>query len=153
MPWFDLNFGKHSGRSLPEVIFKDADWFFWAGNAGVFNNRGAFLEQAQSIWQRATAIRIPEAFSGHVAQYVVNRPTGLLQEMILIPAESHRYEHAYYTEDHIDLSVPRWLKDYDKRGFKQIIRDLKFYLFGNTSARMSKQRCEDFFSDDNNFVL
>jgi hypothetical protein len=30
MYWTKLNFGKHKGLTLPQVILKDADWFFYA---------------------------------------------------------------------------------------------------------------------------
>ena len=42
MKWTTLTFGKHDGKTLPEIIIKDADWFFWAianrrlqGRAGI----------------------------------------------------------------------------------------------------------------------
>jgi len=30
MTWSILKFGKHKGRTLPQVLFQDPDWFFWA---------------------------------------------------------------------------------------------------------------------------
>ena len=30
MNWTTINFGKHQGKTLPQVILDDADWFFWA---------------------------------------------------------------------------------------------------------------------------
>ena len=41
MKWTTLNFGKHAGLSLPQIILCDADWFFWALNKGVFWGRQA----------------------------------------------------------------------------------------------------------------
>lgn len=35
MSWTALEFGRHTGRSLPQVMFADPDWFFWAVEAGV----------------------------------------------------------------------------------------------------------------------
>jgi hypothetical protein len=39
MRWTTLNFGRHAGRSLPEIVVSDADWFFWAFKVDVFKDR------------------------------------------------------------------------------------------------------------------
>src|SRR2546429_568840 len=57
MRWTTLNFGKHSGRSLPEIILCDADWFFWAVANSVF--QGRLSREAKELMSRATAIVIP----------------------------------------------------------------------------------------------
>lgn len=58
MKWTTLNFGKHSGLSLPQIILSDADWFFWALNKGVFWGRLAI--EAEELAARARAIKIPK---------------------------------------------------------------------------------------------
>jgi len=30
MAWSTLPFGKHKGKTLPQIVFADPDWFFWA---------------------------------------------------------------------------------------------------------------------------
>lgn len=34
MPWSIVSFGRHSERTLPQIIFSDPDWFFWAIEKG-----------------------------------------------------------------------------------------------------------------------
>jgi hypothetical protein len=58
MKWTTLNFGKHAGLSLPQIILADADWFFWAYNRDVFWGRLAV--EAEELAARATAIKIPK---------------------------------------------------------------------------------------------
>ena len=29
MSWSVVPFGKYSGKTLPEIIVRDLDWFFW----------------------------------------------------------------------------------------------------------------------------
>lgn len=53
----------------------------------------------------------------------------------------------------IDLSIPWKVKHNDKLGYKNLIKSLKYYLFGDESIRLTKTVCEDFFSDDQNFIL
>jgi hypothetical protein len=31
MRWATLTFGKHAGKTLPEIILSDADWVFLGG--------------------------------------------------------------------------------------------------------------------------
>jgi hypothetical protein len=53
----------------------------------------------------------------------------------------------------IDLGVAHRIASYDKLGSKALISSAKYALFRNTSARMTKERCEAFFEDHGNFVL
>ena len=45
------------------------------------------------------------------------------------------------------------LADYDKSGYKNFLMQMRAILFGNRSIRMTKQRCEEFFDNDDNFDL
>jgi hypothetical protein len=152
MPWTPVGFGKHSTLTLPQIIFKDPDWFFWAIEQRAFDSRPTLAPQAREIDLKARAIKIPSAYAGRIAQYVVHRPTGKIQELNLIEPSAHRTEHATY-RNVIDLSVPREFAGYDKSGCHQLIRNVKFYVFGAATARMTRQRCEAFFDDDDNFAL
>jgi hypothetical protein len=58
-----------------------------------------------------------------------------------------------WREDRLDLSVPRRLKSYDKLGSRLLIRQFKEYFFDRKATRLTKQKCEAFFSDKSNFIL
>ncbi|MGA2223235.1 MAG: hypothetical protein ABSH41_02185 [Syntrophobacteraceae bacterium] len=51
------------------------------------------------------------------------------------------------------MRVPRMLAEYDKSGYKIFLRQMKSILFGKPDVRMTKQRCEEFFDNDDNFDL
>lgn len=150
MKWTTFSSGDHQNITFPQLLFKDADYFFWAAEAGAFNN--GLAEEVGRIYSRATSVRIPSRFPDHIAQYVTHRPTGSFQELNLIHKDDHRYQHALY-RDVIDFRVPRQLKSRDKMGYRLLVKNLKFYLFNSETVRLSKQLCESFFSDDTNFVL
>jgi len=57
MSWSVLSFGKYKGKSLPEIILIDLDWFYWM--APKFYGRLA--EEAQDLARKARAIKIPKA--------------------------------------------------------------------------------------------
>ena len=37
--WSTLEIGKHAGRSLPQILFSDPDYFFWAVEKKIFQGR------------------------------------------------------------------------------------------------------------------
>ena len=43
MRWSTVPFGKYKGKTFPEIIVRDADWFFWA----LPNLYGTLAEEAQ----------------------------------------------------------------------------------------------------------
>src|ERR1035441_8332654 len=57
MYWTELMFGKHYGKTLPQLAFTDPDYLFWALAEGVFNRYG-LRGEARLVCQRATHIRI-----------------------------------------------------------------------------------------------
>ena len=149
MPWTPLGFGKHSELTLPQILFKDPDWFFWAMENRVFSTR-VTLPEANDINRKARNITIPDQYPDHIAQYAMHRPTEKFQELDLIKSGDHRTVHATYKRT-IDLSTPREFAGYDKSGCRHLIHNVKFYLFGSRSAKMTRQRCEEFFDNPANF--
>lgn len=145
MAWSTVNFGKHSGKTLPQIVFTDPDWFFWAVEDGIF--KGPLANQAKTLNARTRTIRIPENDSGALtAEYYLHQPTGKFAHMEIVPASRPQHEGSSVTfrKDMIDLSVPRQIAPCDKLGCKNLISSVKSVLFGSASARMTKERCEAF---------
>ncbi len=150
MDWTTINFGKYEGKTLPQVIFDDPDWFFWAYGTNAF--KGGLAQEAREVYRRARSIRIPEQDGQKMLiEYRVDPSTGKFATMFLIP-EGPVFERQTVSPV-IDFCVPRSLAPYDKLGNKNFVLALKAILFGNHSRRLSKQAREDFFSNDRNFVL
>ena len=53
----------------------------------------------------------------------------------------------------IDLGFPRRCKQYDKLGGKNLLACVREHVFGNRNIRITKKLAEDFFADDDNFLL
>ena len=51
MEWSIIDFGKYRGKSLPQIIFKDADWFFNGYENGYF--KGTLACEASELYRRA----------------------------------------------------------------------------------------------------
>jgi hypothetical protein len=150
MKWTTIGFGKHKGRTLPEVIFDDADWFFWAYEEDIF--KGALGREVREVYRRARAVRIPEQDGQRMlVEYRFEPRSGKFATMFLIP-DGPIFERQTVSSV-IDFCVPRSCASYDKSGCKNLVFAFKAIYFGNQSHRLSKQAREDFFSDDANFVL
>jgi hypothetical protein len=153
MPWSIVKFGKHSGKTLPQIVFDDPDWFFWAIEENVF--KGPLSREAMVIGARARTIRIPNNDTGNlVAEYFVHPPTRKFSHMEIIPLSQPKHEGSSPTfrSDVIDLSVPRQIASYDKLGCRSLLSSVKNVLFGSKSARMTQERCGEFFDDSGNFL-
>lgn len=156
MTWSILKFGKRKGKTLPQIVFFDPGWFFWAIENEIFNGKGALLSEAEDINKKARNIRIPQ--NDHekmIAEYRIHMPSKKFDHMEIIPDSQPRHDGPTrtYRSESIDLSIPYQIAPFDKLGYRQFISDLKFCLFGNPSYMMTKKRCEAFFEDDGNFDL
>jgi len=154
MQWSEVNFGKFSGSSLPQIIFKDADWFFHAYENGYF--KGPVAAEARELYRRARSIKIPQRNGQNMVVQYLSHPdlkssTVKFGTMGLI-AEGPGLGHLNVSPV-IDFHVPRSMARYDKTGKKNFVAALKAILWGDPSKRMNRRACEAFFSDDENFVL
>jgi hypothetical protein len=153
--WTKLWFGKHRGKTLPQVMFADPQWFWWVYDREVFQNKGALAGEAQEVYGKARRIRIPQRpGERRVAEYVFHPRTGEFAGINFVPpdAPSHEGSSPAFKLGVIDLAVPsragsRW----DRAGDWLLLRTLKYLVFGSKQARATSRRCEEFFADDRNF--
>jgi len=153
MPWSVVSFGRHRGKTLPQIVFHDPDWFFWAYEQGVF--KADLQEQAEELYQKATHIRVPPRGSEkHVAEYVIHPSAGKLVGVELVPVSRPRHEGSpTFRKDVLDMKFPKTIHGYDKTGGKILIKDLKSILFGSPSRRLMRESIEAFFDYPANFDL
>ena len=156
MAWTELWFGKYKGKALPQVLFSDPDWFFWAMEIGLFNDKGVLLDEAKELNQKAKKIFVPNKGKEKMAvDYYVHPSSNRLSNIKMVPASRSRHKGSSTTirSDYIDLSIPRSILEHDKSGNNFLISFLKNYLFEDGNCRMTKRRCEEFFSNDDNFDI
>ena len=153
MLWTPLKTEKHREKTLPQVVFIDPDWFFHLHKKNWFEFNHYY--EAEELYQRATSIRIPQADAGEKREIEYVFLYEKFDHMKLVPESIPYHWGSSRTSrnDIIDLSVPFSHSRYDKRAGKIIISNLKHVVFGNKSHKMTKERCEEFFNDESNFVL
>jgi hypothetical protein len=146
MSWSVVPFGRYRGKTLPEIIVRDLDWFFWV----LPKLYGRLGTEARDLAQKARAIKIPKAHRRECeVEYrydVDNRFCGFA----FVKAEIW---HSRWTLrlPYLDLAWPLRGKKYNKRVGRILIRDFRINYFGN-HKRLTKERCEEFFSNDKNFL-
>lgn len=152
-----LNFGKHNGKTLTQVVFQDPDWFFWSMDNGVFEKRRQYWDQADEVYTKTCNIRIPDEGEGHGSKEIrisLYPPTGRFYFFDVINKGEPLYDHECSTRllDRIDLSFPRQICEYDKEGCRLMIKSLKLWVFGDQNIVFRKSLVESFFNEDDNFV-
>lgn len=149
--WTVVGFGKHDGKTLPQIVLSDPDWFFWAFYEGVFNNKSAALKRdAEDVALRAKAIRPRDPARPSVEYYFL--PGRGFARLEFVEEDRPRHEGGSWTVrlERIDLSTPRGYKDYDKTGCRILLAAVKDHL-GMT--RVTRKIADEFFADDSNFFL
>ena len=152
MEWIKVNFGKNIGMTLPQVMFKDPDWFFWACEKSVF--KGGLEREAEEINRKARSIKVPQnGEEKMVVEYIIDKTTEKFGTMQIVPESRpyHKGSSTFFRSDVIDMSIPRQIYPGDKFGNQNFILALKIILFGNTSYKMTKRRCGEFFENGHNF--
>jgi hypothetical protein len=156
MSWTVLNFGKHKGNTLPQIMFTDPHWFYLAFEDGTFNDRGNLLKEANDIFQKSTTIKIlQKGEETLVAEYRIHpasqNSVGFeLVEQSRLPDQGATTVLRRFV---IDLSIPEKIEGYDKLEYKTFLMNLKHYLFGSEKIKITKERCEEFFNNNSNFLL
>ncbi len=148
MVWTPLKTGKYKGRTFPEIVFIDPDWFFWAYEQCEF--AGDLAREATDVYLKAKSIRIPE---GKVVEYVKHRPSGKFAYARIVDIDSPYNRDKAIRRPCLDLSVPRALASYDKSGGKVLVRQIKQICFGSSKYRLTRERAETFFGNNDNFLL
>ena len=148
MTWTTLCFGKYKGKTFPEIMFSDPDYFFWGYEDGRF--QGWLIDEARDIYKKACAIQLPPSLRGKkLVEYVIHRPSGTFGMIRLVNPHNSLTDKL----EVIDMSYPRLFKRCDRVGYKNLLVGIKCIVFGSPKRRMTKKRCEDFFDNDDNFLI
>ena len=153
--WFSK--GRHKGKTLPRIVLSDPDWFFWAYDEGVFENKGDRLRrEAREVFDKSTHIKIPKPDPKNwTVEYDIHPGVGKFLRFSVVKKTHPRHAGSTPTlrDDCIDMSYSWHIKGYDNMGGKLFIKSLKYYVFGSSNYRFSKKRCEDFFNDTRIFTV
>jgi len=146
MRWSAVPFGKYQGKTLPEIIVRDADWFFWI----LPKLYGKLADEAEALARRARAIKIPNPQRKRLEVEYRYEDGNRFCGFAFVDANTARYSRWSTRLPYLNLSSPLRRK-YDKRAGRILIRDFRIHYFGE-HKRLTKERCEEFFSNERNFI-
>jgi len=145
-------FGKYAGKTLPEIIVLDLDWFFWM----LPNLYGRIGREARDLARKLRAIKIPKRHRRKFeVEYRYEFDSGSVFgrrfcSFAFVKGEA-RPSQWKTRLPHLDLAFPLREKKYNKRAGRILIRDFRLNYFGKYK-RLTKARCEEFFSNDKDFL-
>jgi len=155
MHFFNINFGTHRDKSLPQILLLDPDWFFWAIESNAFKSASLF-QQAKILDGRAKAIRIPNNARNELCIEHIIQPGNYSYarfDVIDKKMPEHTGGSRTVRADYLDLSFPRKLQGYDKLGNRLLLKSFKEHILGNGNIKITKKVAEEFFKDENNFAV
>ncbi|TBF87945.1 hypothetical protein ELG72_37895 [Rhizobium leguminosarum] len=145
--------GKHKGKTLPQILLTDPDYFFWAMEQDDFF-RGHLATEAKDIHRKARRIKIPKPDPDNWRVEYFLSPDGKFAHFDIV--ESNRPPHVGSSRTSraatLDFAYVRQTKDYDKLGYKLFIKSFKYFYFDSETARLSQSKCEAFFDEPSNFL-
>jgi hypothetical protein len=147
MRWTTVLFGKYAGKSLPEILITDPDWFYYM----LPKLYGPLREQADELALRASAIKIPKKKPGRYAVEYRYDVDDCFKGFWIVRANAPRHSEHATRLPHLDLSLAIGCRSYDKQSGRIMIRDFRINYFGERK-HLNRQRCDQFFSDDRKFL-
>jgi hypothetical protein len=146
MTWTALSFSKHQGKTLPEIILDDPEWFFWI----LPELYGRIKIEADDLAHKACKIKIlrknPRKWCVEFRFEHGDRFRGF----DIVRADSFMDPKWSVRLPYLDLRLPRAHKACDKKGYRSLIRDFRRLYFDGRN--LTKKRCEAFFDNEDNFL-
>jgi hypothetical protein len=126
-----VRFGRYSGRTLPEIIVLDLDWFFWM----LPKFYGKLGTEARDLARKARAIKIPKRHRREFEveyRYEFDKGSELGRRFCGFTFVKATACHSRWTTrlPYLDLSWPLRGKKYNKRASRILIRDFRINYFG-----------------------
>jgi hypothetical protein len=145
MIWTTMPFGRHIGRTLPQIVLSDPNYFFWLAE----KLYGRLMTEAELLVRRARNIKIPKPNPKKWAiEYRRDRDDRFLG-IGIVKADSHAHSLSERLP-HLDLAYVRRGNVHDTRDCRRVIRDFRRLYFDGLN--LTKRRCEEFFEKEDNFI-
>ncbi len=150
LTWTTLKFGKHEGKTLPQAMFSDPDWVFWAHDCRIF--REPQDAEAEEVAYRARNIKIPKSDPENWRIEYRFTHDDLFSGFSIIDNKSaaHPSENSKISE-YLDLTVPRRMNKYDKFGNQLMLNNFREYYFNG--EKLTREKCDRFFIREQNFLM
>jgi hypothetical protein len=159
--WLPMRIGKHKGKTLPQIVFKDPSYVVWLYQNDVllpeiYKNEYQYhiAHQLEVIHNRMTRIKPP---TGCKFAIVIDDASVFRKFIALRKGQSPKKPlksgwKIVQRLDLLDIGILSRFKN-PKRGFERMCRCLTKYCFGDADAEIDAKACEKFIEDDAKFDL
>jgi hypothetical protein len=142
--WTPLVFKRHKGKTLPEVVCYNTAWFLWAIRENIFEQHA---DEAATLYRRIQGIKIPRRRPANwVVEYRYDCDDRFV-EFDIVRRTDEPYLKYNCQSKALDLTL---IRVRHRREWPNFIRDFREHFFGGKN--LTKERCEQFFSDRSRFV-
>ena len=144
--WSTFESGKYKGRTAPEVAVIDPAWFCKkvGGDTSILPKW-----EGMEIWYKARSIAIPKPDPDNWRIGWVISSDNELVDFHVVKAQDVPGDFAFIT-DHVDFGFVSDLIERNPKASKRLSVAFRRNYFGGAEA--TKERCEAFFSNDDNFI-
>ena len=153
MGWTKLgSYGEFADMTLPEIVFRDSSYFFDLCERYEFT--GQIGLEAKEVYEKAKTILPPEEYGLGIKVVYYYDPEQRFVKMRLEEGarSSEGKRGVRVVSNYIDLSAAcRFIPQ--KSTDQLLIDDFKKIRFGTTSYKLTRKRCEQFFSDPRHFAF
>jgi hypothetical protein len=146
MTWTAISFGKHRGKTLPQIILDDPLWFFWV----LPKLYGRLKIEADDVARKASKIGIPRRNRRKWCVEFRFEHGHRFSGFDIVRVDSFANSKWSIRLPYLDWSLPRSFKAYDRQGYRNLIRDFRKLYFNDRN--LTKKRCEVFFDNGDNFL-
>ena len=147
--WPIIEFGsKHKGKTLPQAVLTDPAWFF----ASLKHQRfwASSYADVSELAYKACNIKIPKPDPENWKIIWTDSPAGNCDPFRIMGPEEPIVDFPFIMS-HLDLAWPRRWLGYDFGVSEAVSAAFRKNVFGG--AELTAERCNAFFSDDENFLL
>lgn len=152
MYWAKVDFGTHKGKTLPEIILQDPDYFIWCIDKAIFNNHPELVDEADSLWRKMRSIKIPNNENNEmVVDYKIDNEKSEINRIILNGVDTQRDKNTVHRAGYLDLSFAHYYSNEKRNATIKVLPEIFKIVFGEMKIRPSIVEFEEFLLNEDNF--
>ena len=148
--WTPIDFGKYEGLTIPELIFLDASYFYWALTSNLFKNM--LQLEAVVVESRLRHIKVPKAVAVP-SVFVIRLKNDVFEDFAIVEKSiaSRKKSNNVRITSCLDFSLVSRPDHATDRARQVMIDKIKYHFFEKDSDRLKPRDYEQFLGDPDKF--
>lgn len=146
--WTIIDEGKYEGLTIPELVFGDLGYFYWAISVGLFE--GQLKLEADSVESRLKHIKLPLTVSPN-SIFVIQLRNGMFYDFSIQEKGSVKGNKSdLKIASHLDVSLVSCPGFHTERPRKKMLERVKQYLFTKEPHELGRKDYQVFLGNPDN---